>query len=244
MPTDLINDPRFRVEVISKYPSPQLTCYLAAKNDYSEDFVFDKEWPSETEAGEFLVKKILPVGHFGIVEHPHITFATAGIPHSAVMQLRTHRVGVSMDVQSSRYSGNRISDVAKGIRDIEDVFYLRPVGAYTDRQGKHYEYTEEVRERHLHQCLRASAVYRQDVEYYGLSEEHARGTIPHDLRQNFVLSVNLRSLWHILSLRMPNDAQLEIRTLCELMYPHAELWAPELMEWHTRKLKGKSKLAP
>lgn len=53
-----------------------------------------------------------------------------------MQQARTHRVGVSFDVQSFRYTGNQFIDVLEGKKDIEDVFYLRPVGYYTDRQGK------------------------------------------------------------------------------------------------------------
>ena len=30
---------------------------------------------------------------------------------------------------------------AKGELDLEDVFYLRPVGSYGDRQGKKYQHT-------------------------------------------------------------------------------------------------------
>jgi thymidylate synthase (FAD) len=62
-----------------------------------------------------------------------------------MQQVRTHRVGVSFDVQSFRYTGQRIVNVAEGKQDVEEVFYLRPVGNYTNRQGKRYFYSEEQR---------------------------------------------------------------------------------------------------
>ncbi|MGL5194103.1 MAG: FAD-dependent thymidylate synthase, partial [Chroococcales cyanobacterium] len=65
---------------------------------------------------------------------------------------------------SNRYTGNRIVDAAKGIRDIEDVFYLRPVGYYTDRQGKRYEYTQQQRDRDLAWCLDAAKRYQVLIE--------------------------------------------------------------------------------
>jgi len=239
----LIYDSRFRVEVIATVPNPQTVCWLAARNDYSETFVFDQEWISEKKAGKFLVNKILPVGHYGVLEHPQIVFALNGFPHSTVMQGRTHRTGISWDVQSSRYTGSRIIKVAEGELDAEDVFYLRPVGSYTDRQGKHYNYTSELRAKHLDAIMADCMQYREDIAL-GLSEEHARSTLAHDLRQNCVVSMNLRTALHFHALRAPKDAQLEIRTLCDMMYPHLESWCPELMAWHVKKLKGKSKLAP
>ena len=55
-----------------------------------------------------------------------------------MQQARTHRVGVSFDVQSFRYTGKQFVEVIEGKKDIEDVFYLRPVDHYTNRQGKKY----------------------------------------------------------------------------------------------------------
>ncbi|MEI2419565.1 HNH endonuclease, partial [Arthrospira platensis SPKY2] len=37
---------------------------------------------------------------------------------------------------SYRYTGNQILELAENKKDLEDIFYLRPVGDYTDRQGK------------------------------------------------------------------------------------------------------------
>ena len=38
--------------------------------------------------------------------------------------------------QPMRYTGERICRAADGALDLEEVFYLRPVGDYSDRQGK------------------------------------------------------------------------------------------------------------
>jgi thymidylate synthase (FAD) len=63
-------------------------------------------------------------------------------------------------VQSFRYTGKRILDVVDGKRDVEEVFYLRPLGFYSDRQGKKYEYTAEQRQQDLDWCLEASRRYK------------------------------------------------------------------------------------
>ena len=59
-----------------------------------------------------------------VTEDPHRNFVADGIV--------VHNSG--------RYTGQRILDVADGKRQLEEVFYLRPVGNYTDREGKKYYY--------------------------------------------------------------------------------------------------------
>jgi thymidylate synthase (FAD) len=144
---------------------------------------------------------------------------------------------------SFRYTGQQFLEVLNGKKDIEDVFYLRPVGNYRDRQGKNYYYSSEQRETDLKWCLEAIQRYQQDMEA-GLSEEHARGKLPFDYRQHFVVSFNLRSLLHFLDLRYKKDAQLEIQQLCGLMLPHLEAWVPDVANWYKNTRLGKARLSP
>lgn len=144
---------------------------------------------------------------------------------------------------SFRYTGNQFIDVLAGKKDIEEVFYLRPVGYYSDRQGKKYYYSPEQREADLQWCLEAAKRYQQDIEA-GMSEEHARGKMPFDYRQHFVVSFNLRSFLHFCDLRNKKNAQLEIQKLCELMWPHFHDWVPAIADWYEDTRLGKAKLAP
>ncbi|BAZ54235.1 thymidylate synthase (plasmid) [Nostoc sp. NIES-4103] len=144
---------------------------------------------------------------------------------------------------SFRYTGNQFIDVVEGKKDIEEVFYLRPVGYYTDRQGKKYYYSPEQRAADLQWCLEAAKRYQADFEG-GMSEEHARGKVPFDYRQHFVVSFNLRSFLHFCDLRNKKDAQLEIQKLCELMWPHFADWAPAIAQWYEKQRLGKARLAP
>jgi thymidylate synthase (FAD) len=144
---------------------------------------------------------------------------------------------------SFRYTGSRITDVVEGKRDLEEVFYLRPVGAYSDRQGKRYEYTEEIRQQDLDWCLAACQRYQERINQ-GFSEEHARGIIPFDVRQHWVMSANVRSLMHLLDLRWKLDAQLEAQQLCELIWKSFEGWVPAIAEWYESNRAKKARLAP
>lgn len=237
----------FTVELIAQTVNPQQVIYAAMHQDYAESFVWSERdrFPDEARCGEIIVKNLLAGnrGHYGPLEHPQITLNCGFFPHSTMQQIRTHRVGVSFDVQSFRYTGQRITDVVEGKRDIEEVFYLRPLGQYTDRQGKHYDYTEELRQQDLEWCLEACQRYQTRINQ-GFSEEHARGLIPFDVRQHWVLSANVRSLMHLLDLRWKADAQLEAQHLCELIWNHFEAWVPAIASWYETNRLKKARLAP
>jgi thymidylate synthase (FAD) len=238
---------RFRVDLISATPNPQQCVYAAMHQDYSEDFVAgDREnWPDETRAGEICIKRLVAGdrGHFGPFEHALIMLNVGWFPHSVMQQARTHRVGVSFDVQSMRYTGERICRAADGALDLEEVFYLRPVGDYRARVGNKYTYTEEQRSIDLEHCQQSAERYR-DLLRSGFSEEHARGILPFDYRQHFIASFSLRAFLHFMDLRAKQDAQLEIRKLCDLMWPHMVEWAPEFAAWYEKTRLHKARLAP
>ena len=213
--------------------------------DYSEQFVFNENPPTEKAAGALIVKHLLAGerGHYGPLEHPSITLNVGWFPHSVMQQARTHRVGVSFDVQSGRYTSQRIIDVVNGTRDADEVFYLRPVGTYRDRQGKSYEYTADQRMIDRIICIDSAGRFKLALDR-GMSEEHARDLIPYAIRQHFVVSFNLRSAFHYMDLRSKRDAQLEIQQMCDLIWPHIEAWAPDIAAWYAASRLHKARLAP
>ena len=144
---------------------------------------------------------------------------------------------------SMRYTGDRICKAATGSIDLEEVFYLRPVGDYSDRQGKKYTYTADERAKDLALCRAAAARYAELLAA-GFAEEHARGILPFDYRQHFVVSFSLRAFLHFLDLRAKLDAQQEIRELCDLMWPHLVTWAPQFAAWYEKSRLHKARLAP
>jgi len=238
-------DPFFRIVTLAATPRPQTAIWQAMHTDYSEDFVADQLPPEEAEAGRLVIKHLLAGerGHYGPLEHPQFTVAAGWFPHSVMQQARTHRVGVSFDVQSGRYTGQRIIQAAQRQRDLEEVFYLRPVGEYRDRQGKRYAYTASQRLADLAVCDAAAQRYAAQIAE-GRSEEHARGLIPFDLRQHFVVSFSLRAALHFLDLRAKRDAQEEIQQFSELLVPQLIEWAPQLLGWYAEHRLHKGRLAP
>lgn len=238
-------DPRFEVAVLARTENPQTVAWLAAHQDYSEGAVCHEVAPPENECGRRVVKHLLAGGrgHFGPLEHPSITFNVVGFPHDVAVQARTHRIA-SFDIQSQRYTGQRVLQVAKGELDANEVFYLRqPLSTYKDRKGANYYYSTTEALVHTNTCIEAAKRYSELIEM-GWAEEHARQLLPQNIRQHFVVTFNMRSLMHFLTIRGKADAQLEIQQLTELMLPHFQSWAPNVYEWFSSNQWKKGRLAP
>ena len=241
----LEKDKNLKVVKLGAIENPQQMVWYAGKQDYSEEAIYTKTPPEEQKAGKWIVDQLLANdrGHYGPLEHPGLILNVCGYVHNVMVQARTHRVGVSFDVQSQRYTGRRVLKVAEGELSPEDVFYVRPAGFYTNRKGKKYDWTEEHRQRKLGLALAACKEYASDYEE-GMCEEHIRDYLPQGIRQDFVVSFNLRSVLHFLDLRSKLDAQLEIQALCEQMCPIVKEWAPEVWDYYETKRLHRAKLSP
>jgi len=238
-------DGRMRVEILQCYSIPEQVVYQAGRGDYSEIPAHEIKVPSPSKCGEWIVNRLLSNerGHWGPLEHPSITFSVAGYVHNVMVQARTHRIGMSFDVQSQRYTSERILKLARGEMDPEDVFYVRPPGLYTNREGKKYEWTEKNYRDELDFAVHIAKRYKEKDDL-GVSEEHNRDYLIQGIRQNFVFSANLRSILHFLDLRSKLDAQLEIQALCEQISPLLKTWAPNVWAYYEEKRLHRARLAP
>ena len=238
-------DKNLEVVKLQCYPIPEQVIWQAGKGDYSEVPIHQVEVPNNKKCGEWVVEQLLANerGHWGPLEHPQITFSCAGFVHNVIVQARTHRIGTTWDVQSQRYTGKRVVKVASGELDVEEVFYVRPVGFYTNRPGKKYEWTGEDRQDELQWIVEGCKRYA--VKYdKGMCEEHIRDYLAQAIRQNFVVSFNLRSVLHFMDLRSKLDAQLEIQALCDSFAPELQKWTPSIWAYYEEKRLHKARLSP
>ena len=242
---DLLDlDPRLVCKVVNSTIDPQYTCYVGMHQCYSEGLAIDdRDYSLKPDSwyGNSLVKNCLSVGHWSVLEHASITFNVGGFPHNVMAQITRHR-HLSFSVQSNRYTSKRYSEYPKNGLDIHDLVYLRPVGVYSDRDTSVYDFTPEWRNRHISRAMGAVCCYGADLDQ-GMSPEHARDILPYGVRQNFVVTGNLRAWFHFLSLRDKKDSQLEIQALAVLVGSHLKIWAPEVYEFWESK-GSKLKLAP
>ena len=246
-----------KVDVVSSTPNPQRVCALAMHNDYSEEYIQEEpKWINldEKTAGERVVKHALRYSHWGIIEHTQLALSMKNVPHSVMQQLRTHRIA-SFDVQSMRYTGKRYANwyrthqnnylTEQSKRDFEDLFYIRPAGVYQDRFGNKIDFSEDLR---YYQLTEQIVSFYYLVDKYLINEkmpyEMFRDFIPAGYRQNMVVSANARAWMHMLDMRLPKNAQLEINYVMELVLERCSEWMPEVFEFYKEKRKGKNKLAP
>ena len=230
------------VDVVAATRDPELVVWICAHQDVSEGFALHDRKPEEP--GPAIVKNLLQRGHYGPFEHPQITFNIAGISRACLAQLTRHRIGVSFDVQSLRYTAP-VSRDPRATRDFAHPPYLfdeerahaRGVGKVkVDDVGL----VKEIYQKHYEESLKA---YRE-LLMLGVPPEDARLVLPEGFKVNLTMSVNARSLMHILDLRLPPNAQWEIRELCEALLFIAEEWMPHTFKWYRENRAYKHKLAP
>lgn len=281
----LIDDSRFKIHLVAKtviqpeqfkHLGANGLAWLAAHRDVSEELSVVDNPPlylpaTEAEAGERLAGQILKPGHFGVLEHFGFVFECCGYPHSVISQARTHRVSFSFDVQSQRYTGDRVLALAEQyyslsdreeeeveyhnftfnentqtfLKSLEDLFYTRPPGYYTDRKGVRYEVTSfDYYETLCKDLLTTALNYDRRRTVKGQSEEAARGVLGQDVRQGWFMSTNIRGLLHFLDLRYKKDAQLEIRDLAHRLFAILQTITPEICLWYEKNRLSKNKIAP
>lgn len=183
-------------------------------------------------------------GHYSVLRFGFVSMMCVGFPHSTAMQLRTHySSGLSMLVTSLRYTGDRFMHCVDGLIRTEDVFYLRPVGQYFDREGSKYEYTEERRKADLVFTKQSCELYTQKV-LQDCPKEMARSILCHDIRQPFIIAGDLRSWFHMLDNRTKKNAQLECQIFSQMAIEELRTKIPILMDWYESNRKEKAILAP
>lgn len=244
-----------KVQLIASTPRPNLVCYLALHQCYSEGFILDEydaiAKKSDEELGRLVVEKCIKFGHYSVIEHPSMTFAVQGFPHSVMVQATRHRT-LSFSVQSQRYTSKRVVDIVTQTfqspkehrRFVEEVFYFRPVCSFLDRENNKYYYSQADRDRDIDDTFGHIETYYHKVENQGYAPEHARDCLPQNIRQDFVVTFNPRSLLHFCDLRTPKDAQREIQMLAEMLFNSFSHYMPEVAKWYDKNRLGKNKLAP
>lgn len=243
----MINDPHFRV-VLDKdgsSPNPQVAIWRGQHQCVIEGFSMDDPAPSPQRCGEIIIKHQLQGdrGHYSVLDQAFIKLDCQGFPHSVLAQITRHRDSAFL-VQSSRYTGQRFIDVAEGRMKVEEAFYFRPLGHYTDREGKRYEYKEWMLSNDHLNCIQACKVYKMLVQSEGFSEEHARDVIPYNFRQNFTIACTLKNFFHVLDQRSAKCSQLEIQAWARMACDTARPWAPEVIEWYEKHRYSRARLAP
>ena len=225
-----------RVQKVEATPDPETVIIRAARNDYSNEYVGDYSHDeligsSGSESAEEFIKRLMDRGHWGPLEHVHLSIGINGVSRTMMAQLTRHR-HMSFDVQSMRYVD--LTD-GSGFDVHQDMF--SPQSAKNLPDGKYGSIYQQS-------LLDSIEDYRTLLDE-GMPKEDARMVLPLATKVNIIVSGNLRSWLHILDLRYAGEAQSEIRQFATQVLKIVKEWCPIVGEYYEEEFNPrKNKLAP
>ena len=239
--------PKIEVVVVRQTGDPEWLVCQAARGDYSkippwemslEDMMKTVKGNGLDEKKRTLLTKLLLSGHWGPWEHPTITFGISNMSRVTLAQLTRHRIA-SFDIQSQRYVKMSIATnaIPPSITADEVV----------SRQGGKREFKKSAADRlWLFQAsLAKSYLAYQELIRAGVPAEDARYVLPNAQLIHGTMTVNARSLMHIIALRSFGDAQWEIKELADQLLELAKEWMPITFRlFETHQMKKRSVIAP
>ncbi len=192
-----------RVQLLTHTPDPQRVVAAAARLCYSAASI-DELMAREQAEQEKLLRKILDLGHYSVLEHASFTFGVEGISRACSHQLVRHRLA-SYSQQSQRYVSF----------DEQFEAVTPPTIASSPETAEKYE--RLMAELHRH--------YRDFIEA-GIPAEDARFVLPNAAATKIVITMNARELVHFFHLRCCRRAQWEIQVMAKKMLQLARRAAP------------------
>ena len=193
------------VQLLTHTPNPEQVVAAAARLCYADSTIeqlLDQTPPQVAR----LLRKILDLGHFSVLEHASFTFGIEGISRACSHQLVRHRIA-SFSQQSQRY-----------------VAHDQPFAAVIPASiGARQELLAKV-EQHM---LTTHELYRDLLEA-GVPAEDARFVLPNAACTKLVMTMNARELHHFFVLRCCRRAQWEIQAMAREMLRLARQSAPLL----------------
>ena len=198
-----------KVELINYTEDPERIIAQSARLCYSASGIEELKEKLTDESTLKLIKKIIKLGHYSVLEHATFTFAIEGISRVTSHQLVRHRIA-SFSQQSQRYV--KIKD--KGFP------YIIP---------KSIAKNEKLTTIFTGTIKKLNRIYNLFLEH-NIAAEDARYILPQAVETKIIITANARELLHIFKLRCCNRAQWEIRELAKRMLKEVKIVAPNIFE--------------
>jgi len=193
------------VQLLTHTPEPEQVVAAAARLCYSASTVDQLLDKSRTDR-EGLLRKILSLGHYSVLEHAAFTFGVEGVSRACSHQLVRHRLA-SYSQQSQRYVSHK-----------ERFAAVTPpsIAEHPDLASRYDALLDEIHRTY------------QELLAAGIPAEDARFVLPNAAETKIVLTMNARELHHFFNLRCCRRAQWEIRAMAKEMLRLARGAAPLL----------------
>jgi len=193
------------VQLLTHTPDPERVVAAAARLCYSDASIDDLMGREKAEQ-EKLLRKILELGHYSVLEHANFTFGVEDVSRACTHQLVRHRLA-SYSQQSQRY-----------VSHVERFEAVTPP-SIAEKPELAAKYEALLEDLHQH--------YREFIEA-GVPAEDARFILPNAATTKIVITMNARELKHFFHLRCCRRAQWEIQIMAKKMLQRARQAAPIL----------------
>jgi len=198
-----------KVRLINYTKDPEKIVAQSARLCYSALGIEELRGKLSDESIIKLVKKIMKLGHYSVLEHATFTFAIEGISRVTSHQLVRHRLA-SFSQQSQRY----VKINKKGFP------YIVP---------KSIAQEEKLNKIFIDAIKKLDGIYHILLDH-NIKAEDARYILPQAVTTKMIISANARELLHIFKLRCCSRAQWEIRELAMNMLKEVKSIAPTIFE--------------
>ena len=144
---------------------------------------------SNPESDKKLLKALFTSKHLSVFEHAKATFMISGISRTCSHQLVRHRMA-SYSQESQRYVSQ------------ENFDYILPESLQGENNKfRSVEFMDEIK-----------SIYLRMIKD-GIPKEDARAILPGGTATKIAVTMNFRSIMNFLDLRLPKNAQSEIREI-------------------------------
>jgi len=198
-----------KVKLINYTKNPERIIAQSARLCYSDSGIDELNEKLSDESIIKLIKKIIKLRHYSVLEHANFTFAIEGISRVTSHQLVRHRIA-SFSQQSQRY----VKIKEKGFP------YVIPKSMAKDEKLIKI-FTDAIKE--------LDKIYNLFLDH-NIAAEDARYILPQAVETKIIVTANARELLHIFKLRCCNRAQWEIRELAKRMLKEVKAIAPNIFE--------------
>ena len=197
-----------KVQLLDYTPNPEVIVAQAARLCYSAKTITQIKETVAEQRPDKMVKKIIKLGHYSVLEHVSFTFGIENISRVTSHQLVRHRIA-SYSQKSQRY-----------VKAGEKENFIVPKSIQDNRDA----------------AVKFMKLFAENLSFYqemllqGIPAEDARYILPQAMTTSIIFTANARELIHFFRMRCCSRAQWEIRELAISMLKLAKEVAPNIFQ--------------
>lgn len=219
------------VQIISHTSDIDNVVAMAAKTCYSSNSTAEilESLNNNTESRAKFIKMLKDMGHESPLEHASITFSIEGVSRTLLAQLTRHRIA-SYSVKSQRYVDESTSTLEESYITPPEISKDEKLNEiYKNAMSKAYESYTLLALELMENYTKADPDGNKN-SHLKKAIEDARFVLPNSWSTTIIMTMNVRALYNLFSLRTCSRAQWEIRQMCALMLEELIILSPTLFE--------------